>query len=319
VHAPFRSVRHLTALDRVSFDVMTGECFGVIGPNGAGKTTLFRILAAAMPPDAGVVEIAGSSLLQRDNSNRVRGLVGSVLASDRTLYWRLSARENLRLYAALHGIPARPAQERISLLLRIVGLDEARSRMVGQFSTGMKQRLLIARALLPQPRVLLLDEPTRSLDPIAAREFREFIRSDVMAATNCTVLVATHNDEEAFDLCDRVAFLDKGRVLAVGRMADLVGRYGDATYEILTRTPGAPVFSLLRAQRRLSTAAVSAPDGEGWFTVALTIQGTSDDAAEVLHIVTAAGVGIRRFARVPPTLADLIRLVQNQSHSEGVC
>ena len=173
-----------------------------LGENGAGKTTLFKILATLVIPDEGTATISGYDVLE--SPARVREVLAPVIADERSLHWRLSARENMRLFASLHGLRGAEATRRIEELLALVNLVEATDRQVSGFSSGMKQRLLVARTLLARPSVLLLDEPTRSLDPISARSFRRFLREDVALAQGCTVLLATHNAEEAFELCDRV-------------------------------------------------------------------------------------------------------------------
>ena len=207
------------ALVDVSFTVREGEIFGLLGPNGAGKTTLFKILATMLSADGGDARIGGHSV--RDRAADVRRLLAPVLANERSLYWRLSARENLRLYAVLQGVPAHQLHAEIDRVLAAIGFSEAPETMVGTFSSGMRQRLLIARALLGRPRVLLLDEPTRSLDPISARDFRRFLRESIVRGEGCTVLLATHDADDAWDLCDRVAVLADKRVLVNAPLAEV--------------------------------------------------------------------------------------------------
>ncbi len=319
LRAPFGSATSITALDDVTFDVTRNECFGVLGPNGAGKTTLFRIIAGTLPPDQGTAHIAGSALTSRRGARAVSGQVTSVMASDRTLYWRLSASENLRLYASLHGIPRSAARARVDEVLGVVALHDQRNRIVGELSTGMRQRLLIARALIPKPSVLLLDEPTRSLDPIAAREFRDFIRNHIIAATACAVLVATHSDQEAFTLCDRVAFLDHGRVVALGPIQQLAAQFAEWTYALWTRTPEHPVFTWLTANGRVSNLRQLETDSDRWTHLTMTITGGSDAASEVLNLVTAAGVRVAHFTSIAPTLAELMQRVRHDSRSPRTC
>src|SRR5690606_12283158 len=182
---PFGRSERATVVDNVSFEVQKGEFFGLLGANGAGKTTLFRILAARLLPDTGTATVAGTDVVK--DPARTRALLTPVVTDERSLHWRLSARENLELFAALFGLRGAAADARIDQLLASVELDDAGDKMVGTFSSGMKQRLLIARALLGQPRVLLLDEPTRSLDPISARRFRRFLREEITGRQGCTV------------------------------------------------------------------------------------------------------------------------------------
>jgi ABC-2 type transport system ATP-binding protein len=319
LRAPLRKPAFLSALHGITFDVAAGECFGVLGPNGAGKTTLFRIIAGAMPPDAGTTHVGGIDLTSNRAVRAARGLVTSVMANDRTLYWRLSGYENLRLYASLHGMSGRIAPQRVDAVLDIVGLRSARDRMVAELSTGMKQRLLIARALIPQPRILLLDEPTRSLDPIAAQEFRDFIKRNVLGSSHCTVLVATHSDEEAFALCDRVAFLDRGRLAALGTLQDVAQRLAECTYELTTRSPQHGVFEWLATQGKVTSLRFLATDSAGWTRLTMVIAGGADAAAEVLNIVTAAGVRVAEFTAVAATLAEIMHRVRRTADAEPSC
>lgn len=236
-------------LGDVSFSVREGEIFGFLGPNGAGKTTLFKILATMLAADEGDARIGGHSV--HDDGPNARKLLAPVLANERSLYWRLSARENLRLYAVLQGVSASQVNTEISRVLAATGLSDAPNAMVGTFSTGMRQRLLIARALLGRPRVLLLDEPTRSLDPISARDFRRFLRESVVTAEGCTVLLATHDADDAWELCDRVAVLDRGRLLVAEETLQLRARVGGAQQALLVDASDVP-----RARELLSAGGV---------------------------------------------------------------
>jgi ABC-2 type transport system ATP-binding protein len=177
--------------------------------------------------------------------------------------------------------------------------------MVGTFSSGMKQRLLIARALLARPRVLLLDEPTRSLDPLSARRFREFLRNEIAGAQGCTVLLATHNAEEALDLCDRLAVLDRGRLLAVGSARELAQGLGEERYQVWTRTPDVASFAVLSAQR-LITDVVCTPQPDGWSVVELNIPGGDERAADVVSMLVQGGAQVARVEKARVALADLL-------------
>src|SRR4051812_6717615 len=203
-----------TVIRGVSFEVKEGELFGILGLNGAGKTTLLKILATLAAPDAGTALIAGHDV--RSAAQSVRETAAMVTAEERSLNWRLSGFENLRLFAGLHRMAPNEARKSIGDALMAVGLAESASKLVGSYSSGMRQRLLLARALLSSPRVLLMDEPTRSLDPLAAHEFRRMLRDVIVDEGGATVLLATHNAEEAFTFCDRVAVIHHGRLAALG-------------------------------------------------------------------------------------------------------
>ncbi|HEY7877177.1 MAG TPA: ABC transporter ATP-binding protein [Gemmatimonadaceae bacterium] len=304
-----RRVTYTPVLREVSAQVREGEFFGLLGPNGAGKTTLFKMLATLILPDAGTATIAGYDIVQE--APNVRHVLAPVIADERSLYWRLSASENLELYGALQGLDRAAARERSNELLRIVGLEETNLKMVASFSSGMKQRLLIARALIGAPRVLLLDEPTRSLDPVSARQFRTFLREEIAGRQRCTVLLATHNAEEALELCDRVAVLDRGRLLATGTTAQLSRDIGDERYRLSTRDPHHPGLAALAERGVARDVEGRGTDDEGWFQVEMEIPGGAERAAQVLAFLTEQGLPISRFERVTLSLADLIeRIVQ---------
>jgi ABC-type multidrug transport system ATPase subunit len=302
-----RRTDYTTAVNRVSCEIRAGEFFGLLGPNGAGKTTIFKMLLTSTIPDGGTALVHGHDVVR--SAARVRRLVGCVLANDRSLYWRLSALENLRLYAALYNLHGAEARHRVDELLRLVDLHDAGTKLVATFSSGMKQRLLIARALLPRPKVLLLDEPTRSLDPLSARNFRSFLRSEIAGEQGSTVMVATHSSEEAIELCDRVGVLNNGRLLAVGTTDELARRFGGQLFCVWTKNPDHAAFATLASQGRVAGVTMSPAEADGWSCVRMAIPGDLDQAKRVLELLTAAGVGIARFERESLSLADLIERV----------
>ncbi len=302
---------YATAIDAVSFTIYAGELFGLLGPNGAGKTTLFKLLTASTTPDAGCATVLGRNAVRE--MRKVRGVVSCVWANERNLYWRLSARENLRLFAALHGMKAAEGRQRIKEVLESVELADTGEKMVATFSSGMRQRLLIARALLSRPKVLLLDEPTRSLDPISARRFREFLRVEIVGRQGCTVALATHNSEEAMELCDRVAILDHGRLLAVGNSAALSHQFGDQTYCLWTRNPDHPAILMLDVEGEARLIDVLPAESEGWYCVRLRIAGGMSRSTDILNCLVASGVDVARFEQTNLSLAELIERVVKSS------
>jgi ABC-2 type transport system ATP-binding protein len=312
---PWRRADKTVAVDHVSFDVRRTELFGLLGANGAGKTTLFRMLSTLLLPDEGTARIAGCDVVR--DARTVRNLLALVVPDERSLDWRLTARENLELFAALYRVPRRQVARRVDELLELVGLQDTGTKMVGTFSSGMKQRLLIARALMSRPSVLLLDEPTRSLDPVSARQFREFLRNEIAGRQQCTVLLATHNAEEAFDLCDRVAVLDRGRLLAVGRLDELMGEVRDDIYRLAVRADH--VGNAVRALVRAGHGEARLLDGRGtadWTVLELTIPGGPDAVADVVNCLVRANVRVSAVEHRPITLADLLeRMVRLKAGS----
>ena len=219
---PFRRLRAffrrpvkepVEALRDVSFDVNTGEVFGLIGRNGAGKTTLTKIVATLVQPTTGSVSVRGHDSVSHDE--HVRREIGLSTAEERSFYWRLTGEQNLMFFARLHGLSDRTAKQRIEALFARLELEEVARRRFGELSTGNKQRLAAARAMLSNPPVLLLDEPTRSLDPLAAARMRELIRSLAQQDPPITILFTSHNLSEVETLCERVAIISRGRIRAI--------------------------------------------------------------------------------------------------------
>lgn len=301
---PAESVR---ALSDVTWEVRGGEFFGLLGENGAGKTTLFKILATLVIPDSGEAIVSGFDVARRPE--KVRELLAPVIADERSLNWRLSARENMRLFAALHSLRGAAANRRIDELLELVKLVEAADRQVSGFSSGMKQRLLVARTLLAKPSVLLLDEPTRSLDPISAREFRRFLREDVALAQGCTVLLATHNAEEAFELCDRVGVLHRGRLVAAGQTSELAREVGEDRFALWVRPAQQAAIDALVSRGVIRDAKSFAAEEAGWSRIECDLRGGLDGAAEAVAYLTSVGVQVARCEPVKLSLADLLERV----------
>ncbi len=217
------------ALGGVSLAVAPGEVLALIGANGAGKSTLLRILATLIVPTRGRAAVAGFDV-EREPA-RARQQLGYHTGADSGFYGRLSARENLRFFAALNNLIGIEASRRIAAAVDLLGLGDMLDRQVRTFSTGMVHRLGLARALLHAPAVLLLDEPTRSLDPLAAAEFRRFLKQELVRQRGTTLLFASHTLAEVEELGDRVALLDGGFVLACDRPHGLLSTTGAATLE----------------------------------------------------------------------------------------
>jgi ABC-2 type transport system ATP-binding protein len=206
------------ALRGVSLTVAQGEIFGLLGQNGAGKTTTVRVLSGRTRPTAGHASILGMDVIR--DRDRIKPLINLVF-EEQNVYPRMSGRENVRFFAELYGVDPGGADD----LLGLVGFEAAAHRRAGDYSTGMKQRLLIARALVNRPRVLFLDEPTRGLDPASARDLRALIAS--LSEQGTTILLTTHDLDDADALCHRVGFLAGGRLVALDTPRELKLRVGD--------------------------------------------------------------------------------------------
>ncbi|WP_068140845.1 ABC transporter ATP-binding protein [Limnochorda pilosa] len=208
------------AVDGVSFRVGPGEVVGLLGPNGAGKTTAVRMLATLILPTSGTARVRGIDVVRRPLEARAH--LGVMLGGERTTYWKLTGRENLGYFGTLYRVPPAVLRQRISEILRRFDLEEKADQLVERYSSGMKQRLALARAMLPDPPVLLLDEPTVGLDPRAARSLRDLIAE--LRADGRAVLLTTHNMQEADELSDRVLIIDRGRIIAEGTPQALKSR-----------------------------------------------------------------------------------------------
>ncbi|GGM89369.1 daunorubicin resistance protein DrrA family ABC transporter ATP-binding protein [Lentzea pudingi] len=199
-----------TALDDLNLVVETGEVHGLLGPNGAGKTTLCKILSTVLLPTSGTARVDGFDVVEQ--TDEVRRAVGIVFGGERGLYTRLTARQNLLYWSALYRQPTKVGRKRVEELLERLGLQERADEPVETFSRGMKQRLHLARGLVGTPRVLILDEPTVGMDPVAARDFRALVVE--LRGEGHSILLTTHDMAEAEELCDRVSLMDGGRLIA---------------------------------------------------------------------------------------------------------
>ncbi len=200
----------VTALDGLDLDLERGEIVALLGPNGAGKSTLLRILGTTVLPDAGTATVLGKEVTADPTASRRQ--VGQMIGDEHALYWRLTGRENLLFFAALHGMRRREASARAQELLAATGLEEAADRRVLGYSSGMRARLLLARAQLTQPPLLILDEPTRNLDPLAATGFRD-LATGLAAERGTGILFATHDLHEAVAIAARVVVLSRGKAV----------------------------------------------------------------------------------------------------------
>jgi ABC-2 type transport system ATP-binding protein len=215
---PPRSVR---ALDSISFAIQPGEIFGLMGPNGAGKTTLIKLLCGLVEPSSGSARVAGFDV--RTQRAQLKESVSYVSTTGwMGLEWPLTVEENLRLYARLFGVPKGAVGDRIRYVLEAVGLAEYGARHVYQLSSGMRQRAVIARGLLVRTPVLFLDEPTVGLDPVTARDLRALIKENLSAVQGQTIVITSHFAPELEELCDRVAILVDGKLVATGTVAELL-------------------------------------------------------------------------------------------------
>ncbi|MEV0169504.1 ABC transporter ATP-binding protein [Streptomyces sp. NPDC050803] len=281
----------LCALDRVSLVVPQGEVHGLLGPNGAGKTTLCRILSTVLLPSSGTAAVQGRDVVRQ--AEDVKRLIGIVFGGDRGLYPRLTGRQNLELWAQLYGLRRAARRARVTELLERVGLGDRCDERVQTYSRGMKQRLHLARGLVCEPGVLILDEPTVGMDPVAAHDFRELVRE--LKAGGHTVLMTTHDMAEAAALSDRVSFLDNGK-LTLTASPETVGELV-SSYERLDAR-GLPAALRERVAVLPGVAAVTTADED---TVRIETE-TPDATRAVMLLLVQEGV--TDIARNRPSLEE---------------
>jgi len=209
-----------TAVKGVDLAVERGEIFGLLGPNGAGKTTLTKMLCTLILPSSGSATVCGYDLARQQS--KVKDNIALISSEERSFYWRLTGRQNLDFFAALHGLSKKRASSRIEEVLEVVDMTGAADRRFQEYSTGMKQRMGLARGLLADPKIFFMDEPTKGLDPIATWQLHEFIRNK-LAASGKTVILATHHLAEAEQVCDRVGIMYDGEMRASGAVKELTG------------------------------------------------------------------------------------------------
>jgi ABC-2 type transport system ATP-binding protein len=209
-----RKQKIVTAVDHLSLEIRKGELFGLLGRNGAGKTTLVKVLCTLLPPDEGTASVNGFDVVKQQM--QVKRSIGTIFSvGERGFFWRLTGYGNLEFYAAINNVPRHIRRERIMEVLDLVGMKDNAFELFQKYSGGMKRKLALARALLADPPILLLDEPVTGLDVVSSRTMREFIRNDLSRKQGKTVLYTTHYIEEAAQICDKIAIMHKGRLIAL--------------------------------------------------------------------------------------------------------
>ncbi|OLC21465.1 MAG: hypothetical protein AUH33_01820 [Chloroflexi bacterium 13_1_40CM_68_21] len=290
-----------SAVDGIDLRVEAGEIFGLLGPNGAGKTTTMKMLATLLIPTSGTIRVLGIDPLERPREVRAR--LGAMLSGERSLYWKLTGRENLEYFAALYHVPPKETKARIQASLVAVKLGDRADDYVERYSTGMRQRLALAPALLPDPPLVILDEPTVGLDPQASRDLRDRVRE--LRAEGRTVLLTTHYMEEADQLCDRVAIIDHGRIVALDTPAAL--KRTIRAEEIVRLDIGVAVDGGRQVLERLSRVGTVARHERTNGTLAVTVHCASarELVPAAFDAARAEGATVQHVEVVPVTLEDV--------------
>ncbi|MBE0447273.1 MAG: ABC transporter ATP-binding protein [Actinobacteria bacterium] len=293
----------IRAVDNVNLQIKQGEIFGVLGPNGAGKTTLFKILTTLMRPTTGRAIVGGFDVVAEEN--KVKCLIGFVTGEERSFYWRLTGRQNLAFFAGLCNIRRSEIPERIDNVLQEVGLGKEANNMFYSFSSGMKQKLSIARALLTEPKVLFLDEPTRSVDVLAIAEIKQFIKR-LASKNRQTVLLATHRLEEAEELCDRIAVMNKGRIIFCGTVDELRKALGSRErYEILAQDISHSRCFAIGEKYKLGNVETENPSENGLLKLSFTFTNGCNPLSGVLRDILTAGGTILSCNRSERSLEEM--------------
>lgn len=304
----FRRRKNIEALSGIDVSVDPGEIFGLVGRNGYGKTTLIKCVAGLLAPSEGQIRVHGKDTQKDDKA--VRHLVGWVGAEERSFYLRLTARQNLMFFARLQGLSDSLARERIGHFCERLSCTELLEARVHELSTGNRQRVSIVRGIMHNPKLLILDEPTRSLDPFAATNLRHTLLDWVKEDSSRSIIVTSHHLHEVESMSDRIAVMGKGRIGAVGTLRELRDEFGGGqTVHIeLETAPSSDEISALSAQ---GVSVELAADGEKHVLTFRHPLG-SDVLETVLQATLDAKWGIRRMTSTEIQLQDLIDLLEHE-------
>ena len=298
---PFHRPKSTKAVDGVDLHVRRGELFGLVGPNGAGKTTLIKLLCTLIVPTAGTARVMNLELSQE---TEIKSKVGLVVSDERSFYWRLTARQNLEFFATMVGIEDSSLSQRVSEVLEAVELSSVADRRFSNFSTGMRQRLAIARGLLHRPQLLFMDEPTRSLDPNATGHLHQLIHA-LVQREGMTVLLTTHNLTEVEALCDRVAVMHHGRIQACARPDQLRRQLSGASSTSYSLTVDRWEPGLAQRLKPLVTHfQADLADDESW-RLNLQLRDNSTALSAVLDTLRSADLTIQHIQSELPSLGEV--------------
>ncbi len=297
-----KPVEWAVAVEGVSLNIQKGEIFGLLGPNGAGKSTTIRMLCTLLEPTSGTARVNGFDI--RKQANKVRQSLGTVLAGERSIYWKLTARENLEYFAALYHIPPEIARKRIRELLKRMELENRADDLVEKYSTGMKQRVAISKALLAHPPIVLLDEPTLGLDPQAARKVRELVME--LKNEGQTVLLTTHYMEEADQLSDRIGIIDKGKIIALDTPEALKQRIDqkDVVHMEIAGWHPAMADTIRKMPNVHNLVARHVPDDSLW-EVSLQADNSRSILPGIIECINHNGTRLVNMNIVKPSLEDV--------------
>ena len=298
------------ALNGVSLSIEQGEVFGLLGPNGSGKTTLLKLLSTILSPTSGSARVFGCDVAQ--DPRRVRQLVALVTGEERSLYWRLTGKQNLEFFGRLYGMEGAAVRRKADELLDTFDLREAADARVAGYSTGMRQRLAIARGLMSSPRLLFLDEPTRGLDPVAAHALLRVVRERAVEHFDNTVILTTHIAREVEQLCERIAMLDRGALVYEGTVTDLAAslRRGQS---FLLSVSGMSDETFAALQHRLGTGQCHRLQSDNGITeLEVSFTGATVSLSDILRQLLFSGANVIQCTKREQSFEDMFRAVFEQ-------
>jgi len=296
-------------LDGLDLAVAPAEVFGVLGSNGAGKTTLLKVLATLVRPTAGEVFVGGWNVVSHENE--ARRAVSYAFGEDRSFYWRLTGRHNLEFFAAINDLHGREATQRIDELAERLAVTSYLDQPYSFYSAGIRQRFSLARALLRRPKLLLLDEPTRSVDPAHARELWSLIRDVLVGQEGMTVLLVTHQAEEAAAVCDRIAVLDGGRLQSALRPSEL-RQAADGLSGLTITLDGFRIGELPRLRSVPGVREVTLSQVDGEQQIEVWCENGDLALSELIAVTTASGATVRALNQATPVSAVVARLLERR-------
>jgi ABC-2 type transport system ATP-binding protein len=303
----------LVALTDVNLDIHPGELFGLLGPNGAGKTTLIKILTTLLAPTSGQAWVAGFNVVE--DPEKVRPRINMVSGGETSGYGLLTVRENLWMFSQFYGLPSAIANQNIKHLLEVVGLSDRMNAKSSDLSTGLRQKMNIVRGFMTDPDVLFLDEPTLGLDVGASREVRHFIRSWIDNNPSRTLMLTTHYMVEADELCDRVAIINQGRVLACDTPTNLKHQLQHQVIYHLEVSPFNGTLNAAKFEALPGVSNVSHHPKEGFESLDLILN-EEQALALVVNTLNSASIRLLNLQKSEPTLEDVFVQLVGQSMEE---
>ncbi len=300
------------AVDNIDLEVEEGELFGLLGPNGAGKTTLIKILCTLILPDSGRAFVNGYDVVKEPE--KVRASIGWLHGETggRALYWRLSARDNLRFYASLQNIHPDIAEKRIDALLDFFDLKRDANTLVKDFSTGMKVKVMLARTLLPNPPILLMDEPTVGLDAASAVETRKLLKA-LSTELGRTILFTSHNMFEVERLCERIAIMNSGKIIAIDTPLQLseIASEIKAVEVKISEIADSKTLNLLQGLDGVRRV-IKTEIGEDYSLIQVEVRDEQEAIATIPNFLQGKGFNVISIQRALPTLEDVYMKLTRQ-------